>query len=161
MFKPGVGQHRANSVGCSSNWATSKTYRQHPEFLLHLSAFQIYTSTSGLLAAKLDCRLPVASRSNELSAVNVSVSENTDAAAEISLLSHLESEILTGPVWEPPSWISDFRLHYVSLAPQPLKSLMSKMRVSILEFCFYLFQYLRYMVVDRRQAGETVDIFQA
>ena len=75
----------------------------------------------------LDFRLPVTSRSNERSAVELSVSENTGVSAGISFISQLEGEILPFPVLDPPSWISDFRLHCGALAPPPLKSLMSKL----------------------------------
>ena len=75
----------------------------------------------------LDFRLPITSRSNERSAVELPVSVNIGVVVTISLLFRLEAEILPVPVWEPPSWIFDFRLHCGALAPPPLKSLMSKM----------------------------------
>ena len=51
------------------------------------------TSASGFEAVILDLRLPLRSRSNERSAVELSVSDNTGVAGEVSLLSHVEEEI--------------------------------------------------------------------
>ncbi len=51
------------------------------------------TNTSGLQTAMLKFRLPVTSRSNERSAIELRVAENIGVAVGISLLSCLEGEI--------------------------------------------------------------------
>jgi len=67
-------------------------------------------STSGLVAAILDFKLPVGSHSISRSLVGLLDPENIGIAIKIVLVSCLQVEIYVFPDWRPLSWISDCRL---------------------------------------------------
>ena len=66
---------------------------------------------SGLAAAILDFRLPVTLYDICISFIELPVPGNMRLAVEIFPLSCLQAEMCAFPVWRPPSWISNFRLH--------------------------------------------------
>src|SRR5208282_3765583 len=82
---------------------------------------------SGLAAAIFKNRLPVTSDSIRNGAIELLDPENVGLAVETKLLSCLEAEIYVLPVYWPPSWISDFRLHRTVFGIAPLNSWTPKM----------------------------------
>ena len=79
-------------------------------------------STSGLAAAIFKNRLPVTSDSIRNGAIELLDPKNGGFAVGTALLSCLETEIYVLPVYWPPSWISDFRLHRTMYAIVSLSS---------------------------------------
>ena len=71
-------------------------------------------SISGLLAAILDFWLPLASHSIGNIFSEFLNLENMGVAVGIFQLCCIHAEILVFPLWEPPSWNSDFRLHHTT-----------------------------------------------
>ena len=78
-------------------------------------AVMLYTdwdiSISGLWAAILDFWLPLSLHDLENSVIQILNLENICLAVGIFQLCCIHAEILVFPLWELPSWISDFRLH--------------------------------------------------
>ena len=99
-------------------------------------------SISGLWAAILDFWLPLASHS--MGNIFIEFLENISFAVGTLQLCCIHAEILVFPLWEPPSWISDFRLHHTVWKIASLSSWTKQMWVVPLELCSYLAYNLSY-----------------
>ena len=100
--------------------------------------------TYGITTVKLDFQFPVTC--SNISAINIGITDpdDTSIAVVAALITSLIAEITVLPVWRPPYWISDFRVHVtVFRKPVPINmgiavgiSLISSL---IAEICGFLF----------------------
>ena len=86
------------------------------------------------MAANLKSWLPVPSDSISNSPVELLDPKNGGLAAGTAFLSCLEAEIYVLPIYWPPSWISDFRLHQAVSALSPFGSRTQTISGSLCNF---------------------------
>ena len=125
------------------NLSTLKTWELFLEFCSYV-VYRLKYKYFLFWAAILDFWLSLASHSMENIFIGFLNLENMSAVVGILQLCCIHAEILVFPLREPPSWISDFRLHHTIQYIAFLNSWTKKIWVEPLELCSYLAYELSY-----------------